>query len=142
MAELAGLRAIGSDRMITLLRQHKQGRTENIVPMINVALLLLVFFMIAAVISPEPPIDLDLPNANAEEIGEAVNVFLGPNGALVLQDGSLVKREAVAGSEVALFAAATEEATVAASAIRQLREFGAAGIALVANDVGSESPGE
>ncbi len=142
MAELAGLRAIGSDRMITLLRQHKQGRTENIVPMINVALLLLVFFMIAAVISPEPPIDLDLPNANAGEIGEAVNVFLGPNGALVLQDGSLVKREAVAGSEVALFAAATEEATVAASAIRQLREFGAAGIALVANDVGSESPGE
>ncbi len=36
---------------------------ETILPMINVAFLLLVFFLLTATIAPAPPVDLTLPDA-------------------------------------------------------------------------------
>lgn len=47
------------------LTQPRRVRAESVVPMINVAFLLLIFFLMAAVIAPPEPVDVSLPEAEA-----------------------------------------------------------------------------
>ncbi len=56
---------------------------ENLLPMINVVFLLLIFFLLAARLTPPEPFSISPPEAQAEAeaMGEFV-LFLGPDGAL------------------------------------------------------------
>ena len=68
--------------MITL-RQERRHSAENIVPMINVAFLLLVFFLMTAVIAPPEPAEITLPSADGDAEGLAeVRLTLDVEGQL------------------------------------------------------------
>jgi biopolymer transport protein ExbD len=59
---------------------------ETVVPMINVVFLLLIFLLLSATLSPAPPLDVALPEADAaaaSDPGEAV-LHVAADGTLAL----------------------------------------------------------
>ena len=60
---------------------------ESIVPMINVVFLLLIFFMMAARITPPQPFEVTPPSANAESSpGQNRLLYLSRDGALAFEN--------------------------------------------------------
>ena len=56
---------------------------NDAVPMINVAFLLLIFFMLAAQIAPPDPIEIDLPEAvGGAPVKDPDALFVGADGSL------------------------------------------------------------
>lgn len=65
--------------MIRLSRTTRSAR-DSIVPMINVAFLLLVFFLMTAVIAPPDPFEISPPRANsddAEKMTDTLHISAG-----------------------------------------------------------------
>ena len=55
--------------------------------MINIAVLLLIFFLMSATVAAPPPFSLELPKGEApEDAGVAEPLFVGADGSLVLGD--------------------------------------------------------
>ena len=67
--------------MMRLISERRR-REQTVVPMINVAFLLLVFFLMTAVLTPEGPLDITVPTAESETEGEGILVSLGAEGVL------------------------------------------------------------
>ncbi len=119
------------------LRRKKRRNTENIVPMINVAFLLLIFFLMSAVIAPSPPVEVDLPKVLSGEQGEGVAIYLAEDGRLLRETGEIVMPEALAGQSVSLFAPSALEAKDAVRLLRKIQELGVSDVSLAANTVDS-----
>lgn len=64
------------------LTSDRRRREQTVVPMINVAFLLLVFFLMTAVLTPDGPLDITVPTAESEAEGEGVLVSVDAAGAL------------------------------------------------------------
>ncbi|MDJ1006379.1 MAG: biopolymer transporter ExbD [Paracoccaceae bacterium] len=61
----------------------RRPRLDDAVPMINVAFLLLIFFLLAARIVPPAPIEVALPEAVAgDPASPGAVLFVGPDGSL------------------------------------------------------------
>lgn len=71
--------------MIHLPRSSRTG-ADSIVPMINVAFLLLVFFLMTAVLAPSDPFEVTPPVSDAGGDAEATSdtLLIGANGDLAL----------------------------------------------------------
>lgn len=65
-------------------KRSRTSRDENIVPMINVVFLLLIFFLLAGTISPQPPLDIEPVTTAGQPPAEAPT-----NGLYVSQAGEL-----------------------------------------------------
>ena len=96
-------------------------------PMINVALLLLVFFLMTATIAPPEPMEVDPPRADAEPAENDSDVLVvGADGSLAL--GDLRGRNvfsSLSGGPLRIKAAAELEGRVLA---RLIGELGARGV--------------
>lgn len=78
------------------LTHSRRDRPDSVVPMINVAFLLLIFFLMTAVIAPPDPVDVTPPAADGESADPREGtLFVLADGVLVL--GSL-RGEAVFGA--------------------------------------------
>lgn len=119
--------------MITL-RRPRRTRQDNIVPMINVAFLLLIFFLMSAVIVPSAPVDIAAPSAPDKpgEI-EGANLFVGPNGVLIGENGAAIQYlSEFAGMPVAISADASLLASEFVRIVATLRSAGITEIHLMA----------
>ncbi|MEM9344517.1 MAG: biopolymer transporter ExbD [Pseudomonadota bacterium] len=101
---------------------------EAIVPMINVAFLLLIFFLMTAVIATPPPVDLRLPSAvgPGAKTGRAA-LFVGADGGLAFQEATgraALIAAARSGVALDLRVDATLPATELARVLAALREVG------------------
>ena len=116
------------------LRQPRRTRHDDIVPMINVAFLLLVFFLMSAVIAPRAPLDIAAPSTSQSSgTVERFRLFVAPDGALVDEDGLAVSNlNEFAGQAVAISADATLPANSFVRVIQRLQAAGIAEIQLVA----------
>ncbi len=104
-------------------------RADPIVPMINVAFLLLIFFLMVAVIAPPDPDAVEPPLVASAELlsAEAHTVTLGGDGAFLT-----ISPEDLSGQIVVLRAEANLPAALVAGALRELAQAGAADIRLLA----------
>ena len=108
------------------LRSEPRRSKENIVPMINVAFLLLVFFLMTAVIAPPEPAEVTLPLAEgtAENSAE-VHLTLDAQGRLWRDGVSSADLSNLAGGEVSLSA---DRGLPAADLARVLARLQASGV--------------
>ena len=121
--------------MITL-RKLRPKRQDDIVPMINVAFLLLIFFLMSAVIVPPAPLDIAAPSA-PERSGEVegARIFVGEGGALIGEDGAVIRDlSEFDGRPVAISADASLPATSFVRIVEALLAAGIAEIHLVARN--------
>ncbi len=109
------------------LTQARRDPGESIVPMINVAFLLLIFFLMAAVIAPPDPVQVTLP----ESVGETSNpteteivLLVNSQGQLIAQDGSAPDLTALSGTVVTLRADAGMDAGRIAAILGDLSALG------------------
>lgn len=105
------------------LAQKRRERSESIVPMINVAFLLLIFFLMVAVIVPPDPIRVNLPQVETQftsEADEAVVLFVSSDGKLTLNDGSEPVLAGLSGQYVTLRADAQMSAGTLAAVLSDL----------------------
>lgn len=114
------------------LRREPRQRRESIVPMINVAFLLLVFFMMVAVIAPPDPIAVEQPVSSFDDLVHPTEVLvIGPNGGLMR--GSL-EGDAVFDNlsrhAVTIRADARLDASVLAQVVSRLADAGVTTISL------------
>lgn len=58
----------------------RRNRGENIVPMINVVFLLLIFFLMTASLEPAPPVEVALPDAQADPGAMTRKLFVDEAG--------------------------------------------------------------
>lgn len=124
--------------MMTLTTSKRRQR-DSIVPMINVAFLLLVFFLMVAVIAPPDVIDVTPPVASAAEgtgdvdtllVDASGNVHLGPlTGQAAL--------DAVLGNHVRIRADAELPAAKLARLLGQFRARGVTTVEIVTIDEGA-----
>jgi len=109
---------------------------ESVVPMINVAFLLLIFFLMVAVVAPPDPFQVDLPSG-AGETGETSTVVI-----LVGRDGQVVYNgiegdtflEAVDGKSVLLRADAALSGANLNALLKQLIDARAVSVQLAITD--------
>lgn len=72
--------------MIRLPRTRRPSG-DSVVPMINVAFLLLIFFLMTAVLAPPDPLDVTPPVAGAEDAGpETGTLIIDAEGNMALGD--------------------------------------------------------
>ena len=105
------------------LAQKRRERGESIVPMINVAFLLLIFFLMVAVIVPPDPIRVSLPEAETQSksvADEAVVLFVSSDGRLTLNDSSEPVLADLSGQSVTLRADAQMSAATLAAVLSDL----------------------
>jgi biopolymer transport protein ExbD len=110
---------------------------EAMLPLVNVVLLLLVFFMVAGSLRPPEAFLLDPPRATGEAVPprEPVRVSLAADGRLALGGQAMSRAELLdtlpAGAAVLLRADAGAEAAVALALARAMERAGAGPIDLV-----------
>ncbi len=123
--------------MITLRRDQRRS-SENIVPMINVAFLLLVFFLMTAVIMPPEPADIALPAANGDVEGLAeVRLTLDANGQLWRDGRENANLSGLQGVSVSLSADRNLSTADLARVLVRLQERGVERVNLVVANDGS-----
>lgn len=65
----------------------RRGLPEPVVPMINVVFLLLIFFLMTAQFTPQPPLDIVPPTAETDPTAQSgTPLFLGRDGTLAYRD--------------------------------------------------------
>lgn len=116
--------------MISLRASHRPLR-ENVVPMINVAFLLLVFFLLSATFVAAPPFEISPPEAVAGEVPDGVDVYLSENNGLVAEDGAALEASVVEGRTVRLRVSGDMAGAVLARSLAELSAMDVAGILLV-----------
>jgi len=121
--------------MITL-QHRRRARRDDIVPMINVAFLMLVFFLMSAVIAPPAPVDIAVPTTTeASSSVDGVTLFVTSDGELIGANGSVVQDLNVfADGPVTVSADATFPANSFVRVVESLRLAGVAEIHLVARN--------
>ena len=123
--------------MITLRRDQRRS-SENIVPMINVAFLLLVFFLMTAVLMPPEPADIALPAANGDVEGLAeVRLTLDANGQLWRDGRENANLSGLQGVSVSLSADRNLSTADLARVLVRLQERGVERVNLVVANDGS-----
>ncbi len=123
--------------MITLRRGQRRS-SENIVPMINVAFLLLVFFLMTAVIMPPEPADITLPAANGDVEGLAeARLTLDANGQLWRDGRENADLSGLQGVSVSLSADRDLSTADLARVLSRLQESGVKRVNLVVASHGS-----
>ncbi|KUF11237.1 ExbD/TolR family protein [Pseudoponticoccus marisrubri] len=108
--------------------------TEPVVPMINVALLLLIFFVMTARLAPPDPFSLALPDTEEGRVApEGAALYLSRDGALAFGTtrGEEALTAAVAAGPVRLQADARAEAALLAQVLARLAAAGAQEVALI-----------
>lgn len=106
---------------------------ESIVPMINVAFLMLIFFLMVAVIAPSDPLDVVVPSAPFDGTSEA-DAILSVDGSGQIAFGALrgdAALAAVVGQPVTLRADAALPGNTLARLLTQLAAQGTETIELV-----------
>lgn len=82
------------------LRPHRREDPEiNLVPMIDVVLVLLIFFMLATSLKPETALDIRLPDASSQPMPTdqtPLNVEVDANGRYTVNGAALVNADATA----------------------------------------------
>ena len=117
--------------MITLTAARPR-RGENIVPMINVAFLLLIFFLMTAVIAPSDPVRVTPPEAGGDvEAGEDVRIFVEADGTIWQGGSPVAVLDDVAGATVLLSADRSLDGARLAQILTELRRAGARDVKLV-----------
>lgn len=115
------------------LSRTTRGRADSVVPMINVAFLLLVFFLMTAVLAPRDPFDITPPTASAGE-AEANGDVLAISADGDLAFGAL-RGEAVFAAlpkgGLRIRVDAGFDGTELARIVRRLAEHGATSVELV-----------
>ena len=117
--------------MIRLTRRPRSA-TDSVVPMINVAFLLLVFFLMVAVIAPPDPLAVALPEAEAGDAApDEVVISVGASGELARGEvrGPSALTD-VAGRDVTLRADAGLEGVQLARVLAELKANGAERVTL------------
>jgi biopolymer transport protein ExbD len=119
--------------MITL-RKSRPTRQDDIVPMINVAFLLLIFFLMSAVIAPPAPIEFTAPSASEPATTvEGTRFYVTAGGELVGEDGLIVPSLSdFAGKTVTISADASLAASDFVRIVENLRIAGITEIHLIA----------
>lgn len=113
------------------LRDPRRQAQEAIVPMINVAFLLLIFFLMAAVLSPPDPVEVKLPTAEGGDLQTRdFLLVLSADGSLENSAGEVFHPSRLDGLTVRLLADRSLPARLLANTILQLEASGAAGITL------------
>lgn len=114
-------------------RSRRRHRFDDAVPMINVAFLLLIFFLLAARVEPPEPLDVILPevdNASASNPASEV-LYLSLDGTIAFGD---LRGEAVFGAlhdgPVTLRADRSLDATELAAVLDRLHEAGVHDVSL------------
>ena len=115
------------------LTQPRRSRAESVVPMINVAFLVLIFFLMSAVIAPPEPFRVETPTASSEA-AETDDLLL-----LVTRDGTLARGQLrgtavyddLAGKALRLRADAELDAGTLAQVLSRLREAGVNRVSLL-----------
>lgn len=115
------------------LEQPRRRTGESVVPMINVAFLLLIFFLMVAVIAPPDPVALVLPGGETD-VDLATNagrVFVvSGDGEVLAQDGLPATLSNVSGQAVVLRADGNVDAGRVAAIIAGLSRSGATSVQL------------
>jgi len=114
------------------LRQRRRETADGVVPMINVAFLLLIFFLMAAVIAPPGPVEVSPPVAAGGEPGAGAVLVVTAAGAV--SRGGLSGDAAfagLAGRDVRVRADAALPGTELAKVLARLGAAGVAKVALV-----------
>ena len=85
-------------------RRRKKAPVDiGLIPMIDVLLVLLFFFMLATTFRQHTDIEINLPEANGGEVqeqGEAINLFISAAGDYALASGSGGKAKSIAKPDV------------------------------------------
>lgn len=109
---------------------------ENIVPMINVVFLLLIFFLMSAQITTQPPVEITPPQSRADTPPDGTRaVFLSADGTFYF--GAAIGEAALAAAAAAdldtlrVEADREADAQVLARALTRLRSAGVARIELM-----------
>ena len=105
------------------LSHPKRERSEGIVPMINVAFLLLIFFLMVAVIVPPDPMELSLPTGEIDAAAapdEDVVLTVTSDGRLLRSDGQEADLSGLSGRQVLLRADSGMDARQMASTLKEL----------------------
>ena len=103
----------------------KRRRPENIVPMINVAFLLLIFFLMTAVIAPSDPVVIATPDGQGEQ-GQAADhtILIEADGTLWVDGLKGVQLTSLSDRPVLLRADKALPAPDLATVLSQLRRAG------------------
>ncbi len=105
-------------------------------PMINVAFLLLIFFLMSAAIVPPAPVDIEAPSVDVSGEVNGIRIFVGPDGVLIGEDGKPVSNPGdLAGRPIALSADSSLAAVAFVRIVETLRAAGVSEIHLVARDL-------
>ena len=114
------------------LSEPRRPRAENIVPMINVAFLLLIFFLMTAVIAPSDPVPIDPPKAagTADEPEDAT-LFVEADGTIWKGNQPSANFEDLAGRTVSLRVARDLSGSVLAQLLQDLKTAGVEDVILV-----------
>ena len=116
------------------LRKPRATRQDDIVPMINVAFLLLIFFLMSAVIAPPAPVDIAAPSASeAPATVEGTRFYVTKGGELVGADGLVIQSlSEFAGQPVTISADASLPASRFVRVVEDLRIAGITEVHLIA----------
>ena len=107
-------------------------RSENIVPMINVAFLLLIFFLMTAVIAPRDPVEIDLPTAVGATDGEgAIALFVQADGTIWKEGAPTTALGSLVDLDVDLHVAQALDGAVLAGVLEDVNQAGAKAVSLV-----------
>lgn len=119
--------------MIRLAARHRAPRDTDVVPMINVAFLLLIFLLMVAALAPPDPVEVTPPVANlpAEDRRDDT-LYVAADGRLFFRD---ISGEAVFAAlpdaPLSLMADRTLPATALAELLSRLSDVGIQAVSLV-----------
>lgn len=117
--------------MIRLSEPRRQ-RAENIVPMINVAFLMLIFFLMTAVIAPLDPVRIDPPAAvGSVEVAGDVVLFVERDGTLWTEGERRTSLGLLSGLNVELRVARDLDGAGLARVLQDVQQAGAKTVQLV-----------
>ena len=116
------------------LRKPRATRQDDVVPMINVAFLLLIFFLMSAVIAPPAPVDITAPSASEPPATvEGARFYVAAGGELVGADGLVIQNlSEFAGEPVTISADASLPASAFVRVVENLRVAGITEVHLIA----------